>query len=60
MYDKSQAVQVIVSGKLGITDCEFAGTYVIDPTYENESNPLPSDPTEPDSHIDEVIMKHEK
>ncbi|KAA6391144.1 MAG: hypothetical protein EZS28_013327 [Streblomastix strix] len=60
MYDKSQAVQVITSGILGINDCEFAGTYVIDPTYENDSNALPSDPLEPDSLIDEVIMKHEQ
>jgi hypothetical protein len=61
MYDKFQAVQVIVSGILGINDCEFAGTYVIDPTYDNGSN-APSDPPtnlEPDSHIDEVIMKHD-
>jgi hypothetical protein len=50
---------VITSGILGINDCEFAGTYVIDPTYDNDSNDLSSDPKEPDSHIDEVIIKHD-
>ncbi|KAA6381843.1 MAG: hypothetical protein EZS28_022628 [Streblomastix strix] len=60
MYDKSQAVQVITNGILGINDCEFAGTYIIDPISDNDSNALPSDPSEPDFYIDEVTMKHEQ
>ncbi|KAA6387919.1 MAG: hypothetical protein EZS28_016556 [Streblomastix strix] len=62
MYDKSMAVEVAVSGVLNTKKCEFQGTYILDdyqnPT-SNEPNALPSDPLQPDSHIDEVIIKHE-
>ncbi|KAA6358366.1 MAG: hypothetical protein EZS28_046107, partial [Streblomastix strix] len=70
IYDKSLAVEVAVSGILNKYDCEFQGTYILDnfknPTSNEEPNALPSDPNalpsdpkEPDSHIDEVIIKHE-
>ncbi|KAA6364557.1 MAG: hypothetical protein EZS28_039916, partial [Streblomastix strix] len=61
IYDKSLAVEVAVSGVLNKYDCEFQGTYILDnyknPTSNEESNEgpnaSPSDPKEPDSHIDE-------
>ncbi|KAA6399576.1 MAG: hypothetical protein EZS28_004898 [Streblomastix strix] len=59
MYDKSSAIQVAVSGKLSMFDCEFQGTYIIDNfTSASASNESLSE--EPESHIDEVIIKHEK
>ncbi|KAA6356617.1 MAG: hypothetical protein EZS28_047856, partial [Streblomastix strix] len=68
IYDKSLAVEVVVSGVLNKYDCEFQGTYILDnyknPTSNVESNEEPNasplDPKEPDSHIDEVIIKHDK
>ncbi|KAA6362328.1 MAG: hypothetical protein EZS28_042144, partial [Streblomastix strix] len=68
IYYKSLAVEVAVSGVLNKYDCEFQGTYILDnyknPTSNEESNEepnaSPSDPKEPDSHIDEVIIKHDK
>ncbi|KAA6393571.1 MAG: hypothetical protein EZS28_010903 [Streblomastix strix] len=68
IYDKSLAVEVAVSGVLNNYDCEFQGTYILDnyqnPTSNGESNEdpnaQPTDPKEPDSHIDEVIIKHDK
>ncbi|KAA6365995.1 MAG: hypothetical protein EZS28_038477, partial [Streblomastix strix] len=64
IYDKSLAVEVAVSGILNKYDCEFQGTYILDnyknPTPNEESNASPTDPKEPDSHIDEVIIKHDK
>ncbi|KAA6362855.1 MAG: hypothetical protein EZS28_041618, partial [Streblomastix strix] len=63
IYDKSLAVEVAVSGILNKLDCEFQGTYILDnyknPTSNEEPNATPLDPKEPDSHIDEVIIKHE-
>ncbi|KAA6384203.1 MAG: hypothetical protein EZS28_020270 [Streblomastix strix] len=63
IYDKSLAVEVAVSGVLNKYDCEFQGTYILDnyknPTSNEESNALPLDPKEPDSHIDEIIIKHD-
>ncbi|KAA6364818.1 MAG: hypothetical protein EZS28_039654 [Streblomastix strix] len=63
IYDKSLAVEVAVSGMLNKYDCEFQGTYILDnyknPTLNEEPNASPSDPKEPDSHIDEVIIKHD-
>ncbi|KAA6391608.1 MAG: hypothetical protein EZS28_012868 [Streblomastix strix] len=63
IYDKSLAVEVAVSGILNKYDCEFQGTYILDnyknPTSNEEPNASPSDPKEPDSHIDEVIIKHD-
>ncbi|KAA6387144.1 MAG: hypothetical protein EZS28_017329 [Streblomastix strix] len=58
MYDKSSAVQVAVSGQLNMLDCEFQGTYLLD-NYTNESASNEA-PNEAESHIDEVIIKHEK
>ncbi|KAA6361455.1 MAG: hypothetical protein EZS28_043018, partial [Streblomastix strix] len=59
MYDKSQAVQVAISGQLNTLDCEFQGTYIIDNcTNASTSNEAASE--EPESHIDKVIIKHEK
>ncbi|KAA6367685.1 MAG: hypothetical protein EZS28_036789, partial [Streblomastix strix] len=62
--DKSLAVEVAVSGILNKYDCEFQGTYILDnyknPTSNEEPNASPLDPKEPDSHIDEVIIKHDK
>ncbi|KAA6353034.1 MAG: hypothetical protein EZS28_051439 [Streblomastix strix] len=64
IYDKSLAVEVAVSGVLNMYDCEFQGTYILDnyknPTSNEEPNASPLDPKEPDSHIDEVIIKHDK
>ncbi|KAA6392981.1 MAG: hypothetical protein EZS28_011492 [Streblomastix strix] len=64
IYDKSLVVEVAVSGVLNKYDCEFQGTYILDnyknPTSNEEPNASPSDPKEPDSHIDEVIIKHDK
>ncbi|KAA6404430.1 MAG: hypothetical protein EZS28_000051 [Streblomastix strix] len=68
IYDKSLAVEVGVSGVLNKYDCEFQGTYILDnyknPTSNEESNEepnaSPSDPDEADSHLDEVIIKHDK
>ncbi|KAA6381743.1 MAG: hypothetical protein EZS28_022731 [Streblomastix strix] len=62
IYDKSLAVEVAVNGILNKYDCEFQGTYILD-NYKNttsneEPNASPLDPKEPDSHIDEVIIKH--
>ncbi|KAA6391087.1 MAG: hypothetical protein EZS28_013383, partial [Streblomastix strix] len=55
------AVEVAVSGILNKYDCEFQGTYILNkymnPTSNEEPNALPTDPKEPDSHIDEVIIK---
>ncbi|KAA6364615.1 MAG: hypothetical protein EZS28_039857 [Streblomastix strix] len=59
MYDKSSAVQVAVSGQLNMFDCEFQGTYILD-YYTNSTNTNASASEEPESHIDEVIIKHEK
>ncbi|KAA6372643.1 MAG: hypothetical protein EZS28_031829 [Streblomastix strix] len=63
IYDKSLAVEVAVSGVLNKYDCEFQGTYIFDnyknPTLNEEPNASPLDPKEPDSHIDEVIIKHD-
>ncbi|KAA6359319.1 MAG: hypothetical protein EZS28_045154 [Streblomastix strix] len=63
IYDKSLAVEVAVSGVQNKFDCEFQGTYILDnyrnPTSNEEPNASPLDPKEPDSHIDEVIIKHE-
>ncbi|KAA6327125.1 MAG: hypothetical protein EZS28_053854, partial [Streblomastix strix] len=63
IYDKSLAVEVAVSGVLNRYDCEFQGTYILDnyknPTLYEEPNASPLDPKEPDSHIDEVIIKHD-
>ncbi|KAA6371984.1 MAG: hypothetical protein EZS28_032489 [Streblomastix strix] len=59
MYDKSSAVQVAVSGQLNTMDCEFQGTYIID-NYTNESASNEALPEDVESHIDEVIIKHEK
>ncbi|KAA6359136.1 MAG: hypothetical protein EZS28_045337, partial [Streblomastix strix] len=63
IYDKSLAVEVAVSGVLNKYDCEFQGTYILDnyknPTSNEEPNASPTDPNEPDSHIDEVIIKHD-
>ncbi|KAA6361895.1 MAG: hypothetical protein EZS28_042577, partial [Streblomastix strix] len=60
IYDKSLAVEVAVSGILNKYDCEFQGTNIVDnykiPTPNEEPNALPTDPKEPDSHIDEVLM----
>ncbi|KAA6308741.1 MAG: hypothetical protein EZS28_056634, partial [Streblomastix strix] len=56
--------EVAVSGLLNKYDCEFQGTYILDnyknPTSNEESNASPLDPKETDSHIDEVIIKHDK
>ncbi|KAA6360738.1 MAG: hypothetical protein EZS28_043736 [Streblomastix strix] len=64
IYNKSLAIEVAVSGILNKYDCEFQGTYILDnyknPTSNEEPNASPSDPKEPDSHIDEVIIKHDK
>ncbi|KAA6365229.1 MAG: hypothetical protein EZS28_039243, partial [Streblomastix strix] len=73
MYDKSSAVQVVVSRQLNMFDCKFQGTYILDnyanSTNTNESAPMSSS-TPPaaeasneaasDSFIDKVIIKHEK
>ncbi|KAA6390510.1 MAG: hypothetical protein EZS28_013962 [Streblomastix strix] len=63
IYDKSLAVEAAVSGILNKLDCEFQGTYILDnyknPTSNEEPNALPTDPKEPDSHIDEMIIKHD-
>ncbi|KAA6390835.1 MAG: hypothetical protein EZS28_013643 [Streblomastix strix] len=63
VYDKSFEVEVAVSGILNKYDCEFQGTCILDnyknPTQNEESNASPLDPKEPDSHIDEVIIKHD-
>ncbi|KAA6313358.1 MAG: hypothetical protein EZS28_055766, partial [Streblomastix strix] len=63
IYDKSLAVEVAVNGILNKYDCELQGTYILD-NYKNstsneEPNALPTDPKELDSHIDEVIIKHD-
>ncbi|KAA6402672.1 MAG: hypothetical protein EZS28_001802 [Streblomastix strix] len=64
IYDKSLAVEVAVSGIMNKYDCEFQETYILDnyknPTSNEEPNTSPSDPKELDSHIDEVIIKHDK
>ncbi|KAA6391229.1 MAG: hypothetical protein EZS28_013244 [Streblomastix strix] len=63
IYDKSLAVEVAVSGILNNYDCEFQETYILDnyknPTLNEEPNASPIDPKEHDSHIDEVIIKHD-
>ncbi|KAA6364270.1 MAG: hypothetical protein EZS28_040204 [Streblomastix strix] len=59
MYDKSSAVQVAVSGQLNTLDCEFQGTYILD-NYTNESASNEALPEDVESHINEVIIKHEK
>ncbi|KAA6358917.1 MAG: hypothetical protein EZS28_045556 [Streblomastix strix] len=59
MYDKSSAVQVAVSGQLNTLDCEFQGTYILD-NYTNASASNEAAPEDVESHIDEVIIKHEK
>ncbi|KAA6382884.1 MAG: hypothetical protein EZS28_021588 [Streblomastix strix] len=54
-----QPVFVAVSGRLCVFDCEFQGTYMIkNNTNASASNEAASD--EPESLIDEVIIKHEK
>ncbi|KAA6361041.1 MAG: hypothetical protein EZS28_043432, partial [Streblomastix strix] len=59
IQEKSSAVQVAVSGQLNMLDCEFQGTYILDnSTNESASNEASNE--EPDSFIDEVIIKHEK
>ncbi|KAA6384705.1 MAG: hypothetical protein EZS28_019768 [Streblomastix strix] len=58
IYEKSSAVQVVVSGQLNTLDCEFQGTYILD-NYNNDTNNEASN-EEPDSFIDEVIIKHDK
>ncbi|KAA6365147.1 MAG: hypothetical protein EZS28_039327 [Streblomastix strix] len=68
IYEKSLEVEVAVSRVLNKYDCEFHGTYILDnyknPTSNEEQNEdpnvSPSDLKEPDSHIDEVIIKHDK
>ncbi|KAA6404468.1 MAG: hypothetical protein EZS28_000019 [Streblomastix strix] len=64
IYDKSLAVEVAVSGVLNKYDCEFQGTYILDnyknPTSNEEPNVYPLDTKEPDSHINEVVIKHDK
>ncbi|KAA6400339.1 MAG: hypothetical protein EZS28_004129, partial [Streblomastix strix] len=59
IYDKSSAVQVAVSEQLNMLDCEFQGTYILD-NYANNTNANESEPEDVESHIDEVIIKHEK
>ncbi|KAA6391056.1 MAG: hypothetical protein EZS28_013422, partial [Streblomastix strix] len=63
IYDKSLAVEVAVSGILNKYDCKFYGTYILDnyknPTSNEEPNASPTDPKEPDSHSDEMIIKHD-
>ncbi|KAA6378859.1 MAG: hypothetical protein EZS28_025614 [Streblomastix strix] len=59
MYDKSSAVQVAVSGQLNTLNCEFQGTYIFD-NYTNESASNEASTEDVESHIDEVIIKHEK
>ncbi|KAA6364001.1 MAG: hypothetical protein EZS28_040473 [Streblomastix strix] len=59
MYDKSSAVQVAVIGQLNMFDCEFQGTYILD-NYANSTNTNESVPEDIESHIDEVIIKHQK
>ncbi|KAA6376670.1 MAG: hypothetical protein EZS28_027803 [Streblomastix strix] len=63
IYNKSLAVEVTVSGVLNNYDCGFQGTYILDnyknPTSNEEIIASPLDPKEPDSHIDEVIIKHD-
>ncbi|KAA6391042.1 MAG: hypothetical protein EZS28_013430 [Streblomastix strix] len=57
IYDNSSTVQVAVNGKLNMLDCQFQGTYVLDSNVNESSNEAPN---EAESHIDEVIIKHEK
>ncbi|KAA6390161.1 MAG: hypothetical protein EZS28_014314 [Streblomastix strix] len=63
IYDKSLAIEVAVSGILNKYDCDFQGSYILDnyknPISNEEPNASPLDPKEPDSHIDEVIIKHD-
>ncbi|KAA6390467.1 MAG: hypothetical protein EZS28_014008 [Streblomastix strix] len=68
IYDKSLAVEVAVSEVLNKYDCKFHGTYILEyyknPTSNEEANEEPNasplSPKEPDSHIEEVIIKHDK
>ncbi|KAA6365376.1 MAG: hypothetical protein EZS28_039097 [Streblomastix strix] len=59
MYDKSSAVQEAASGQLNMLDCEFQGTYILD-NYTKSTNTNELAPEDVESHIDEVIIKHEK
>ncbi|KAA6364829.1 MAG: hypothetical protein EZS28_039644, partial [Streblomastix strix] len=59
IYDKSSAVQVTVSGQINLFDCEFQGTYILD-NQANGTNTNESAPEDVESHIDEVIIEHEK
>ncbi|KAA6393191.1 MAG: hypothetical protein EZS28_011282 [Streblomastix strix] len=59
IYDKQSAVQVAVSGQLNLFDCEFQGTYILD-NYANSTNTNEASTEEPESHIDEIIINHEK
>ncbi|KAA6369480.1 MAG: hypothetical protein EZS28_034994 [Streblomastix strix] len=59
VYDKTQAVQVVVNRQLDKLDCLFAGTYVLD-NYENQSQSNGAETVETGSFIDEVIIKHDK
>ncbi|KAA6397877.1 MAG: hypothetical protein EZS28_006590 [Streblomastix strix] len=59
MYDKSSAVYVAVSQQLNMFDCEFQGMYIPD-NHANASASNEAASEEPESHIDEVIIKHEK
>ncbi|KAA6388126.1 MAG: hypothetical protein EZS28_016345 [Streblomastix strix] len=64
IYDKSLAAEVAVSKVLKKYDCEFQGAYILDnhknPTSNQEPTASLSDPKESDSHIEEVIIKHDK
>ncbi|KAA6397553.1 MAG: hypothetical protein EZS28_006922 [Streblomastix strix] len=59
MYDKSSAVQVAVSRQFDMLDCEFQGTYILD-NYANSTNIKEAAPEDVESHIAEIIVKHEK
>ncbi|KAA6399534.1 MAG: hypothetical protein EZS28_004936 [Streblomastix strix] len=59
IYDKSSAVQVAVSGQLNLFDCEFQGTFILD-NQAKSTNTNQSAPEDVESHIDDVIIKHEK
>ncbi|KAA6394817.1 MAG: hypothetical protein EZS28_009660 [Streblomastix strix] len=58
-YDKSFAVQVAISGQLNMFDCEIEGTYILD-NYASSANTNESAREDVESHINEVIIKHEK
>ncbi|KAA6373799.1 MAG: hypothetical protein EZS28_030672 [Streblomastix strix] len=58
-YDKSLAVQIAISGQLNMFDCEIQGTYILD-NYASSANTNESAREDVESHINEVIIKHEK